>query len=117
MSSEHYGVKLIIIDNSSLTDGENSFDNFIEVANTKNVNKISPDNEFYFKKDSNDDGHIIVLEYNGSQVHGNKQCVISICFTTGKLIKQHVDEAISEDLFTRSSDNIVWYVNMRKKEL
>ena len=47
----------------------------------------------------------------------DKVCVVSIYFTSGKLIERYVNKSISEDLFTRSSKNVVWYVDMRKKSL
>lgn len=67
--------------------------NFIEVANLYNDKnkKISCNCVFYIKEDSDGVEYIIGLD--------NAQ-----------------DKLISEDLFTRSAKNVVWYVKMRKNQ-
>lgn len=114
MNPDDYGNKLVIKDNSTLINSENSFDNFIEVANlyNDNNNKISPNCVFYIKEDSDGVKYIIALDNLEKKV-----CVVSIYFTTGKLIERYVDKAISEDLFTRSSKNVICYVDMRLKSI
>lgn len=106
MDINSYGRKLEVLDNSSLLDGdaehENTIDNFIELVNENNDDKISSNCLFYIKE-FDKVNYIIVV----NAVDEGVCYEISIYTKSGILIQRYTDKLISNDIFTRSSNNVI----------